>query len=206
VSTSTAIIGAPRKPISRSDAGQYRRFDRGERLPPDWNQLRVTDQYLSGACPGSATWLRSFRNLIDCWALRAGSQFALPGVTAAPHRGSALPYRKPRGVKSAQATAIVISESCFRLRTSISAPIDEPIGPMLLRVRWLRRTTLFCLGCLHLDRQHYSQWQDTSDESDETDCLDLLTHDAYPCSDQITKFPLSNHQVKTCQGPTGSVA
>ena len=39
-----------------------------------------------------------------------------------------------------------------------------------------------------LAREHYSQWQDTSDESDETDCLDLLTHDAYPCFDQITQL------------------
>ena len=49
-----ALIGAPRKPISRSEAGQ--RFERGERLPPDWNQLRVTDQFLpahaQGAPPG----------------------------------------------------------------------------------------------------------------------------------------------------------
>src|ERR1700694_2138974 len=36
-----------------------------------------------------------------------------------PLGGSALPYRKPRELNSAQATAIMIS--CFRLRTSISA-------------------------------------------------------------------------------------
>ena len=37
-----ALIGAPRKPISRSDAGQYRRFDRGDGMPPDWKPPHAT--------------------------------------------------------------------------------------------------------------------------------------------------------------------